>query len=153
MFGSTVSGVTVMPLPVLETWQRAEAVTAGLLRLAGSGPLPQEIDEVERQAVVLYLRLNFYILVAGPQAPVSPSPAPVPEGTPAALGSLLSQLGHTLSRDTGEDPVAAAWTWLTDHNAFAASQTGAERVIRCLADQAEGEEGVDDEALVAGTRR
>jgi hypothetical protein len=47
----------------------------------------------------------------------------------------LTELGHNITSDSGDDPVVTAWQWLADHQAFEVGQAGARRVMRHLADQ------------------
>jgi hypothetical protein len=79
----------------------------------------------------------MYILVSGPEAATSRSQPPpsVGDDTPRALGWWLTELGHTLTSDCGDDPVVTAWRWLAGHQAFEAGQAGARCVMRRLADR------------------
>jgi hypothetical protein len=96
-----------------------------------------EIGSIERPATDLVTQLHMYILVSGPEAATSRSQPPpsVGDDTPRALGGWLTELGHTITSDSSDDPVVTAWRWLTDHQAFEAGQAGARRVMRHLADQ------------------
>ena len=62
----------------------------------------------------------MYILVAGPEAatPRPQPPSPPGDGTPRALGGWLTELGHNITSDSGDDPVVTAWQWLAGHQAF-----------------------------------
>jgi hypothetical protein len=46
----------------------------------------------------------------------------------------LTELGHNITSDSGDDPVVTAWQWLAGHQAFEVGQAGARRVMRHLAD-------------------
>jgi hypothetical protein len=47
----------------------------------------------------------------------------------------LTELGHNITSDSGDDPVVTAWQWLAGHQAFEVGQAGARRVMRHLAGQ------------------
>ena len=115
---------------VAEAWQRAGTITRNLILMASS-----EIGSIERPATDLVTQLHMYILVAGPEAATSRSqpPSPLGDGTPRALGGWLTELGHNITSDSGDDPVVTAWQWLADHQAFEVGQAGARRVMRHLA--------------------
>lgn len=94
---------------VAEAWQRAGTITRNLILMASS-----EIGSIERPATDLVTQLHMYILVAGPEAATSRSqpPSPLGDGTPRALGGWLTELGHNITSDSGDDPVVTAWQWL-----------------------------------------
>ena len=117
---------------VAEAWQRAGTITRNLILMASS-----EIGSIERPATDLVTQLHMYILVAGPEAAASRSqpPSPLGDGTPRALGGWLTEPGHNITSDSGDDPVVTVWQWLADHQAFEAGQAGARRVMRHLAGQ------------------
>ena len=91
---------------VAEAWQRAGTITRNLILMASS-----EIGSIERPATDLVTQLHMYILVAGPEAATSRSqpPSPLGDGTPRALGGWLTELGHNITSDSGDDPVVTAW--------------------------------------------
>jgi hypothetical protein len=117
---------------VAGAWQRAGTIAKNLIWIAGS-----EIGDIERPATDLVAQLHMYILVSGPEAATSrpQPPSSVGDGTPRVLGGWLTELGHNLTSDSGDDPVVTAWQWLADHQAFEAGQAGAGLVMRHLADQ------------------
>lgn len=117
---------------VAGAWQRAGTITRNLILMANS-----ETGSIERPATDLVTQLHMYILVAGPEAATSRSqpPSSPGDGTPRALGGWLTELGHNITSDSGDDPVVTAWQWLADHQAFEVGQAGARRVMRHLASQ------------------
>ena len=100
---------------VAGAWQRAGTITRNLILMASS-----EIGSIERPATNLVTQLHMYILVAGPEAATSRSqpPSSLGDGTPRALGGWLTELGHNVTSDSGDDPVVTAWQWLAGHQAF-----------------------------------
>ncbi len=117
---------------VAEAWQRAGTITRNLILMASS-----EIGSIERPATDLVTQLHMYILVAGPEAATSrpQPPSPLGDGTPRALGGWLTEFGHNITSDSGDDPVVTAWQWLAGRQAFEVGQAGARRVMRHLAGQ------------------
>jgi hypothetical protein len=134
---------------VAEAWQRAGTITRNLILMASS-----EIGSIKRPATDLVTQLHMYILVAGPEAATSRSqpPSPLGDGTPRALGGWLTELGHNITSDSGDDPVVTAWQWLADHQAFEVGQAGARRVMRHLAGPGRGRYVAGDCCGVRKTR-
>ena len=117
---------------VAGAWQRAGTITRNLILMASS-----EIGSIERPAANLVTQLHMYVLVTGPEAATSRSqpPSSLGDGTPRALGGWLTELGHNITSDSGDDPVVTAWQWLAGHQALEVGRAGARRVMRHLADQ------------------
>lgn len=110
-------------------WSQAAAAAQVLIDQAGN--VPDDIDADQRHGIVLLLRLHLYFLTAGPEAATfPPRPDAVPDGTPRQLGGLLVQLGHDLTgAASADDPIAEAWQWLAERDAFTEARVGVDLVL------------------------